>query len=121
MDDWDVRPKTLKTKKSKSKLDATHRMTEGEKQRLSKEIGSVTKDIPTKTVMEEHIQKADIEVRASLKGILGDYSDIFPSKLPYGPLPKWQLDHEIDTVLGEAPPCEIPYWLSSMEMEELRR
>ena len=50
-----------------------------------------------------------------------DYHDIFPSKLPYGPPPKRQLDHEIETVPGEAPPHKSPYRLSSTEMEELQR
>ena len=120
-DDWDVRPKKLNSKKSKSKLGAAHGMTEGEKRRLMKETGPVTKEVPAETVIEEHIQKADPEVRACLRGILKDYRDIFPSKLPYGPPPKRQLDHEIDTVPGEAPPHKSPYRLSSTEMEELRR
>ena len=120
-DDWSVSPKKLKTKKSKSKLCAAHGMTEGEKQGLMKKTGPMTKEIPAEVVMQEHIQKADPEVRASLKGILEDYWDIFPSKLPYGPPPKRQLDHEIDTIPGEAPPHKSPYRLSSTEMEELWR
>ena len=119
--DWSVSPKKLKTKKSKPKLGAAHGMTEGEKRRLMKEIGPVTKEIPAEVVMQEHLQKADPEVRASLKGILEDYRDIFASKLPYGLLPKRQLDHEIDTVPREAPPHKIPYKLSNTEMEELWR
>ena len=120
-EDWDVHPKKLKSKKSKSKLDAVHGMTEGEKQRLMKETGPVTKEVPAETMIEGHIQKADPEVRASLRGILENYSGIFPSKLPYGLPPNRQLDHEIDTVPGEAPPHKSPYRLSSTEMEELRR
>ena len=49
-DDWSVPPKKLKTKKSKSKLGAAHGMTEGEKWRLMKEAGSVTKEIPAEVV-----------------------------------------------------------------------
>ena len=120
-DDWSVPAQKLKTKKSKSKLGVAHGMTEGEKRRLMKETGPVTKQIPAEVVMQEHIQKADPEVRASLRGILEDYHDIFPSKLPYGPPPKRQLDHEIDTIPGEAPPHKSPYRLRSTEMEELRR
>ena len=120
-DDWSVPPQKLKAKKSKSKLGTAHGMTEGEKRRLMKETGPVTKEVSAEIVMQEHIQKADPEVRASLRGILEDYHDIFPSKLPYGPPPKRQLDHEIDTVPGEAPPHKSPYRLSSTEMEELRR
>ena len=96
-------------------------MTEGEKRRLMKETGLVTKEEPTKTVIEEHIQKADPEIRGSLRGILEDHRDIFPSKLPYGPLSKQRLDHEIDTFPREAPPHKSPYRLSSAEMEELQR
>ena len=54
-DDWSVPPKKLKTKKSKSKLGAAHGMIEGEKRRLMKETGSVTKEIPAEVVMQEHI------------------------------------------------------------------
>ena len=121
IDDWIVPPKKLKTKKSKSKLGAAHGMTEGEKRRLIKEIGPVTKEIPAEVVMQEHIQKADPEVRASLRGILEDYRDFFPSKLPDGPPPKRQLDNKIETVPGEAPPHKSPYRLSSTGMEKLRR
>ena len=109
-----VPPKKLKTKKSKPKLGAAYGMTKVEKRRLSKEI-------PVEYVIKEHIQKADPTVRASLEGILNGYRAIFPSKLFYGPLPKRQLDHEIETVTGEAPPYQSPFRLSSIEMEELRR
>ena len=79
----------------------------------------MTKGVHTEIVIKEHIQKADPEVRASLKGILEDYRDIFPSNPPYGLPPKRQLDHEIDTGPGEAPPHKSPYRLSSTEMKEL--
>ena len=46
---------------------------------------------------------------------------MFPDKLPYGPPPKRQIDHEIDTVPGEAPPHKSPYKLSPAEMDELKR
>ena len=52
-----MHPKKLKSKKSKSKLGAAHGMTEGEKRRLIKETGLVTKEVPAETVIEEHIQK----------------------------------------------------------------
>ena len=54
-DDWSVPPKKLKTKTSKSKLAVAHGMTEGEKQRLMKETGPVTKEIQAEVVMQEHI------------------------------------------------------------------
>ena len=49
--DWDVGPKKLKTKKSRPKLGATHGMTEGKKQRLSKKTSPMTKEIPAKVVI----------------------------------------------------------------------
>ena len=96
-------------------------MTEGEKRRMAKETGPVTKDIPVEEVIKQKIQEVDPKVRASLQGILRDYRDVFPDKLPYGPPPKRLVDHEIETIQGEAPPHKSPYRLSSAEMEELRR
>ena len=80
----------------------------------------MTKEILAKDVIKEHIQKADPVVRTSLEGILNDYCDIFLSKLPYEPPPRWQLNHEIETVPREAPPYKSPYKPSSTKMEELR-
>ena len=113
-------PKT-KTRRSRPKLSTTHGMTEGEKRHLMKETGPVTTEIPAETVIETHLQKADPTVQAPLRGIFDDYRDLFPLKLPYGPPPKRQLDHEIHLVPGEEPPYKSPYRLSSTKMEELRR
>ena len=96
-------------------------MTEGEKRRLAKETGPVTKEESVQDIMKQKIQEVDPAVRGCLKGILSDYSDLFPDKLPYGPPPKRLVDHEIETVPGETPPHKSPYRLSSAEMEELRR
>lgn len=108
IDAWTVRPKKLKSKKSKSKLCMAHGMTEGEKWHFSKEASLMTKEIPAEVVIEEHIQKVDPMVRASVKGMLEDYHDIFPSNLPCGPLLKPQLDHEIKTVLGKLHSTKVP-------------
>ena len=54
-EDWNVRPKKLKTKRPKSKLVAAHGMTEGEKRRFMKETSPMTKEIPAEAVIEEHI------------------------------------------------------------------
>ena len=125
IEDFDMQLKQTKTKtktkRSRPKLATAHGMTEGEKRRLMKETGPVTTEIPAETVIETHLQKADPAVRAPLRGIFDDYRDLFPSKLPYGPPPKRQLDHEIHLVPGEEPPYKSPYRLSSTEMEELRR
>ena len=60
-------------------------------------------------------------MRVPLRRIFDDYRDLFPSKLPYGPSPKRQLDHEIHLDPGEEPPRKSPYKLSSIKMEELKR
>ena len=123
IDDFSMQLKQTKTKtkRSRPKLVTAHGMTEGEKPRLMKETGPMTKEIPAETVIETHLQKADPVVPAPLRGIFDDYKDLFLSKLPYGPPPKRQLDHEIHLVLGEEPPHKSPYRLSSTEMEELKR
>ena len=101
--DQNVPPKKSKTK-SKARAGAVHGVTEGEKRRLAKETGPVTKDVPVTQVITEKIQQADPVVRARLQGILEEFRDVFPDKLPYGPPPKRHIDHEIDLVPGEAPP-----------------
>ena len=125
IDDFSMQLKQMKsktkTKRSRPKLATAHGMTEGEKRRPMKETGPVTTEILAEIVIETHLQKADPVVCAPLKGIFDDYRDLFPSKLPYGPPPKRQLDHEIHQVPGEEPPYKSPYRLSSTEMEELRR
>ena len=122
IDGFSMQLKQTKTKmkRSRPKLATTHGMTKGEKRRLMKETGLVTTEIPTEAVIETHLQKADPAVRAPLKGIFDDYRDLLPSKLPYGPPPKRQLDHEIHLVPREEPPYKSPYRLNSTKMEELR-
>ena len=119
-EDWTMQPRKKKIK-TKSKAGAAHGMTEGERRRLSKETGPVTKEESVMEVIKQKIQEVDPAVRGCLQGTLHDYRDIFPDKLPYGPPPKRLVDHEIDTVPGETPPHKSPYRLSSSEMEELRR
>ena len=52
--DCSVHPKKLKTK-SKSKVGAVHGMTEGEKRRISKEMGPITKEILAEEVMKDNL------------------------------------------------------------------
>ena len=75
---------------------------------------------PAKDTMKEMVEKADRAVRGELSGILEEYGDVFPEKLPYGPPPKRMIDHEIEVVPGSEPPHKSPYRLSNAEMEELR-
>ena len=98
-----------------------HGMIEGEKRWLSKETGPVKEDLPVIEVMKTKIAKVDSSVQQQLKAMLEELQDVFPDKLPYGPPPKRQINHEIDTVPGEAPPHKSPYKLSPVEMDELKR
>ena len=105
--DQNVPPKKIKTK-SKARVGEVHGVTEGEKRRIAKEAGPVTKDVPVTQVINEKIQQADLVVRVRLEGILEEFRDVFPDKLPYGPPPKRHIDHEIDLVPGEAPSHKHP-------------
>ena len=96
-------------------------MTEGEKRKMSKETGPVTQDVPVETVIEQHVQNADDSVREQLQQTLQEFKDVFPDQLPFGPPPKRIVDHEIDTLPGEAPPHKSPYRLSTAELDELKR
>ena len=68
-EDWTVQCRKKKTK-TKSKAGAVHGMTEGEKRRLAKEIGLVTKEESVQDIMKQKIQEVDPTVRGCLKGIL---------------------------------------------------
>ena len=96
-------------------------MTEGEKRRLSKETGPVTKEVPVETVIKQHVEGADVSVREQLQQTLTEFKDVFPDQLPFGPPPKRVIDHEIDTLPGEAPPHKSPYRLSTAKLDELKR
>ena len=50
--DQNVPPKKIKTK-SKARAGAVHGVTEGEKRRIAKEIGPVTKDVPVTQVIKK--------------------------------------------------------------------
>ena len=65
IDDFDMQLKQTKdkNKRSRPKLGAsTHGMTEGEKRRLMKETGPVTKEIPAETVIKRHIYRRLIQL-----------------------------------------------------------
>ena len=67
------------------------------------------------------VEEADPAIRDRLAETLEEYRDVFPDKLPYGPPPKRVIDHEIETIPGEAPPHRSPSRLSSAELDEMRR
>ena len=71
---------------------------------MLKESGP-TKDTTTvKDTMKDMVEKADRAVRGELSRVLEEYGDIFLEKLPYGPLPRRMIDHEIEVVSGSEPP-----------------
>ena len=113
-------PKKNKKPKTKTRANAAHGRTEGEKRRMLKESGPAKDTTTVKDTMKEMVEKADRTVRGELSGILEEYGDVFPEKLPYGPPPKRMIDHEIEVVPGSEPPHKNPYRLSNAEMEELR-
>ena len=86
-----------------------------------KETGPVTQDIPIEMEIQKQVGEADPEIREPLQRILTEFQDVFPDQLPYGPPPKRVVDHDIDTLPGEAPPHKSPYRLSTAELDELKR
>ena len=106
-------------KRPKSKAGAARGMTEGEKRKISKETGPVKEEVPIEVEIQKKVEEADTNVREQLQQVLTEFKDVFPNKLPYGPPPKRVVDHEIDTLLGEAPPHKSPYRLSTAELDEL--
>mgnify|MGYP007058675602 CR=1 FL=1 len=65
-----------KKKRPRSKVGATHGMTEGEKRKIAKETGPVTQDVPVETVIEQHVQNADDSVREQLQQTLQEFKEI---------------------------------------------
>ena len=59
----------------------------GEKWRIAKETGPITKDTPIIEVIKNKVEEADPAVRKQLQQTLEEYRDVFPDQLPYGPPP----------------------------------
>ena len=114
-------PDKCRRKRGSPKLVQPEGMTEGEKRRISKETGPVTKEIPIPQVIEMKVAETDESIREQLRNTLEEFKDVFPDKLPYGPPPKRIIDHEIDTTPGATPPHKSPYRLSTAELDEMKR
>ena len=67
-----------KKKGPRSKVGAARGMAEGEKAKLSKEIGPVTQEILVETVIEQHVQNANASIREQLQQTLQEFKDVFP-------------------------------------------
>ena len=113
-------PKTCWTK-SRSKAGAAKGLTEGEKRRIAKETGPITKEVPIDETIKNKVAEADQSVREQLQQTLKEFKDVFPAQLPYGTPPKRVTDHEIETTPGATPPHKSSYQLSVAEQDELRR
>ena len=61
-----------------------------------KETGPKKADVSIQEVIKAKVQEAEADVWEELKGILEEYKEVFPDKLPYGPPPKRIIDHEIE-------------------------
>ena len=68
---------------------------------------------------EEMISKVDVQHQDILRGILTEFSDVFPETLPAGCPPRRPVELEIREEEGSTPPNRPPYRLSPKEQEEL--
>lgn len=56
-----------------------------------------------------------------IKGVLEDFADVMPAKLPDRLPPRRAVDHKIKLLPGSKPPALRPYRLSQVELAELKR
>ena len=85
-----------------------------------KERSAVRKPPPVTETCKKIYAEVPREVRDGLDQILSDFEDMFPEQLPKGRPPKWEVEFEIKTEPGAAPPNRPPYRLSPKEHEELQ-
>ena len=85
-----------------------------------KERGAVRKLLPVAETCKKIYAEVPREVQDGLDKILSDFEDMFPEQLPKGRPPKWEVEFEIKTEPGAAPPNRPPYKLSPKEHEELQ-
>ena len=94
-------------------------MTQKQKRKQAKVEGPVKKFKTVEEVKQEVIQQADPKVKEALESIISDFQEVFPEKLPKGPPPDREVEHEIVTDLGAKPPSKPPYRLGPAEVEEM--
>ena len=90
------------------------------KRALMKERGAVRKSPPVIKTRKKIYAEVPREVRDGLDTILSDFEDMFPEQLPKGRPLKQEVEFEIKTEPGVAPPNRPPYRLSPKEHEELQ-
>ena len=95
-------------------------MTQKVKRQLMKERGAIRKPPPIADIRKKIYSEVPVAVRDELNAILEDYEDMFPEQLPKGRPPLREVEFEIKSEPGAAPPNCPPYRLSPKEHEELQ-
>ena len=68
---------------------------------------------------EQILSEIEPEFREKLRGIVEEFRDVFPEKLPKGRPPERDVEHEIKTDPEAEPPNRAPYKLGPNEQDEL--
>ena len=94
-------------------------MTQRVKREIMKPTGPIRKPPPLEETRKKHYLEVPHLVRDELRGILEEYTDIFPAQLPKGRPPTREVEFTIQTEPGAEPSTRPPYRLSPKEHEEL--
>ena len=71
--------------------------------------------------MIEVKQDKFVEILDAIIGLLEEFVDVMPPKLPKTLPPRHAVDHKIELVPGSKPPSNAPYRMSPMELAEMRK
>ena len=71
--------------------------------------------------MIEVKQDKFVEIIDAIVGLLEEFVDVMPPKLPKTLPPRHAVDHKIELVPGSKPPSNAPYRMSPMELVEMRK
>lgn len=97
----------------------SHGITEKVKREHMRAVGPKKSFLTVEERKEEIFQKVAPEFRETLRGIVNEYKEVFPDKLPKGRPPKRDVEHHIETVPGVEPPSRPPYRLGPAEQDEM--
>ena len=73
------------------------------------------------TLKEEMDDGSGEPMPKEIKGVIDEFRDVMPPKLPKRLPPKREEDHKIELESGSKPPAMEPYRMAPPELEELRR
>jgi hypothetical protein len=71
-------------------------------------------------LLNKEISKGE-ELPEEAKGLVEEFTDVFLGKLPDELPPLYEIQHQIDLVLGSSLPNRPHYYMSPREHEELKR